>query len=108
MTVFKKNQTASASQLPKIITNGFRVEAIRLTNDKETYLKIQGAFKTRIQNKGKVGVKIFGAFDLPGYSDETFEPGDSILGFVENTNVMFDPHTASDKIEIIVTNYYKV
>lgn len=86
----------------------FGVQSNRLTNDKETNLKIQGAFKIRIQNKGEVGITIFGNFYLPSYSDEPFDTGDTNLGFFQDAHIEFDEHTPTDKIEIVLTNYYKI
>ena len=65
MNMFSKIQPSiPLAEPPKVVgkVGGgfFNVQANRLTNDKETYLKIQGAFKIRIQNKGEVGIKIFG------------------------------------------------
>jgi len=83
----------------------FNVQANRTTSDTETYLKTKGAFKIRVQNKGSVGVKIFGNFDLPSYADETFEPGDSSLGFASDTYITYDPHLPTDVINIVTTAY---
>ncbi len=85
----------------------FNVQSNRLTNDKETKLKIKGAFKIRVQNIGETGIKIFGNFYLPSYSDETFETGDTNLGFIEDAHIEFDEHALADKVEIVLTNYYK-
>lgn len=85
----------------------FNVQSNRLTNDKETKLKIKGAFKIRIQNKGETGIKVFGNFYLPSYSDETFETGDTNLGFSEDAHIEYDDHDPKDSVEIVLTNYYK-
>lgn len=85
----------------------FNVQSNKLTNDKETKLKIKGAFKIRIQNIGETGIKIFGNFYLPSYSDETFETGDTNLSFSEDAHIEFDDHDPKDNVEIVLTNYYK-
>lgn len=86
----------------------FSVQANRLTNDKETYLKTKGAFKIRVQNKGDIGITIFGNFYLPSYSDETFETGDTNLGFNKDASIEFDPHVTGNVIDIILTTYTKL
>ncbi len=112
MNMFSKTQPPSnLNENPKEVVKGvggfFNVQSNGLTNDKETNLKIKGAFKIRIQNNGEVGIKIFGNFYLPSYSDETFETGDTNVGFIQDAHIEFDEHTPTDKIEIVLTNYYK-
>lgn len=112
MNMFSKTPPSSIHEesLKEVFVRGggsFNVQGNSLTNDKETYLKIKGAFKIRIQNKGEVGIKIFGNFYLPSYSDETFETGDTNLGFSQDAHIEFDDHAPTDKVEIVLTNYYK-
>jgi hypothetical protein len=112
MNMFSKIQPSQAheeTQKEIFVSGGgsFNVQANRLTNDKETTLKIKGAFKIRVQNKGEVGIKIFGNFYLPSYSDEPFETGDTNLGFSQDAHIEFDDHAPTDKVEIVLTNYYK-
>ena len=86
----------------------FNVQANRVTSREQTYLKCKGSFKIRVQNKGDVDVVIFGNFPLPSYADETFETGDTNLGFVNDTAINYAPQSAGENINIIFTNYYRV
>lgn len=113
MTVISKTkpippymETATESKTTTI--GSFSVQANRLTNDKETYLKIKGAFKIRVQNKGDIGITVFGNFYLPSYSDETFETGDTNLGFNKDASIEFAPHVTGNLIDIVLTTYTKL
>lgn len=89
------------------MTGTYRVQSNRVTNSNESTLKTKGAFKIRIQNKGDVGIKVFGNFYMPSYSDETFETGDANLSLAQDSHIEFDEHTISDVVEIVLTSYYK-
>ena len=113
MNMFSKIPPSSIheeSQKEAFVGGGgsFNVQGNSLTNDRETYLKIKGAFKIRIQNKGEVGIKIFGNIYLPSYSDETFDSGNNNLVFSQDASIEFDNHDPTDKIEIVLMNYYKI
>jgi hypothetical protein len=86
----------------------FNIQANSITNREETYLKIKGAFKCKVQNKGDVDVKIFGNYPLPSHSEETFETGDTNYGFSANTAIEYAAVSPEEKINIILTSYFKV
>lgn len=107
------NPASTAVQQPVVSVavlpgKAFNVQANRVTSRIETYLKIKGSFKVRIQNKGDVDVVVFGNFPIPSYGDETFEPGDSDLGFVADTAIQYAPESIGENINLILTNYYRV
>lgn len=114
MTTLVKNPEGSKSLLTthneQLATplNYFNVQANRITSREETYLKIKGSFKIKVQNKGDVGIKIFGNYPLPSHSEETFDTGDTTLGFIDNTAIEFDKFSAGEKINIILTSYFKL
>lgn len=85
----------------------FNVQTNRVTSREETYLKIKGSFKIRVQNKGDVDVTIFGNFPLPSYSDETFETGDTNLGFVTDTAIQYPAESVGENINILLTSYLR-
>lgn len=85
----------------------FSVQTNRITSREETYLRIEGAFKIKVQNRGDVDIIIFGNYRLPSYSEETFETGDTNLGFSANTAVEYTPKSAGETIDILLTNYFK-
>lgn len=88
--------------------NSFNIQANRITSREETYLKIKGAFKIKVQNKGDVDVIIFGNYPLPSYAEETFETGDTNFGFVADTAINYAEVSESENINIILTSYFKV
>lgn len=94
-------------EVPKQVVKTFNVQTNRLTSRDETYLRIKGSFKVRVQNKGDVDVIIFGNFPLPSYSDETFETGDTDLGFVDDTAIQYVEESAGENINILLTNYFR-
>lgn len=85
--------------------NSFNVQANRITSREETYLRIEGAFKIKVQNKGDVDVIIFGNYPLPSYSEETFDTGDTNLGFAADTAIQFAKESAGENINLILTTY---
>jgi hypothetical protein len=88
--------------------NSFNIQTNRITSRDETYLKIKGAFKIKVQNKGDIGIKIFGNLEIPSYAEETFETGDTNLGFVSNTAINYDQPAANENINILLTSYFKI
>lgn len=88
--------------------NNFNIQANKITSRDETYLKIKGAFKIKVQNKGDVDVIIFGNYPLPSYAEETFETGDTNFGFVADTAINYAEVSESENINIILTSYFKV
>lgn len=118
MTLVKLQKTDSvvptATPLPSSVSvailpgKTFNVQANRVTSRVETYLKIKGSFKVRIQNKGDVDIILFGNFPIPSHGDETFETGDTDLGFVADTAIQYAPESLDENINLILTNYFKV
>lgn len=86
----------------------FNVQTNRITSRVESYLKIKGAFKVKVQNKGDVDVTIFGNYPLPSYSEETFETGDTNLGFSSDTAIEYPEESPTEEVNILLTAYYKV
>jgi hypothetical protein len=86
---------------------GYRVQAQRMVRDNETLIKNKGAFKMKVENKGQVGITIFGAVQIPSYGEQTFETGDPSLSFFDDTHVEYDAHQPSDTINLVVTLYFK-
>lgn len=85
----------------------FNVQAHRMTSDAETFIKTRGAFKLHVQNKGVVGIRIFGGYEIPSYGEAVFETGDPTLAFASDTPVEYDEHQPGDAVDIITTMYYK-
>lgn len=90
---------------PVFPPNNFNVQSNRITSREETYLRIQGAFKIKVQNKGDVDVVIFGNYPLPSYSEEVFENGDTLLGFSADTAIEYAPEAVGENINLILTTY---
>jgi hypothetical protein len=86
---------------------GYRIQAQRVVRDTETLIKSKGAFKMKVENKGQVGITVFGAVQIPTYSEQTFETGDPSLAFQDDTHIEYDPHNPADTINLIVTLYFK-
>lgn len=103
----KENVLPLQKEPVKQIFTGFNVQTNRITSRDETYLKIKGAFKIRVQNVGNVDVTVFGNFPLPSYSDETFETGDSSLGFANDIAIQYALESAGENINILLTNYFR-
>lgn len=103
----KPKSLAQNEQVIKPLNN-FNIQANKITSRDETYLRIKGAFKIKVQNKGDVDVTIFGNYPLPSHSEETFDTGDTNLGFVSDTAIVYAPPSTAEKINIILTSYYKV
>jgi len=106
MNLFVKNSPPENNK-PTTTGVGFTVNTNRITKREETYLKIKGAFKIRVQNKGDVDIIIFGGFLLPAYSDETFETGDTNLSFIEDTLIQYIPIVPGENINLFLTTYVK-
>lgn len=92
----------------KHVSGSFSVQTNRIMDDIYSTIKTRGMYKVRIQNKGQVAIKVFGNFDLPSYADETFESGDSVLGFSNDAEIQYAPHSPVDSINIVVTGYTRM
>lgn len=103
----KPSPTAHSERLVEPL-HKFNIQANSITSREETYLKIKGAFKCKVQNKGDVDIKIFNNYPLPSHSEETFETGDTNLGFIDNTAIEYDIPSPGENINIILTSYFKV
>ncbi len=110
MAMLVKKPLPAASTLPVTPANtgpGFRVLCHRITSKDEVFIKNKGAFKMKIENKGQVGVTIFGACSIPSYGSEVVETGDTSLIFESDTNIEYADHYPSDIINLVITLYYK-
>jgi glycogen debranching enzyme len=109
---FNKRLNAQAQSVAPIesnvIANSFSVQVSRITTRDLTYLKIKGAFKIKVKNKGDVGITIFENFQLPSYAEEVFETGESNLSFVNDTKIQYDDISTGENIDIHLTAYFKL
>lgn len=113
MNMFKKNahiqevRDEPKGEVVAPLKNGFAIQTNRITKREESYLRIKGAFKIKVQNHGDVDIEIFGNYKIPSYSEETFDTGDASLGFTSDTLISYAPETVNENINIVLTTYSK-
>lgn len=112
MDGFNKRANAEPQKLENtengnVSANTFSVQSNRITSREQTYLKIKGAFKIKVENKGDVGITIFENFEIPSYASEPFETGDTNLGFIDHTKIQYDNYSVGENIDIHLTAYFR-
>lgn len=99
----KEQLSASSASALK----GFAIQTNRITKREERYLRIAGAFKIKVQNHGDVDIEIFGNYKIPSYSEETFDTGDTALGFTSDTLIEYATEVVNENINVVLTTYSK-
>lgn len=89
------------------IDGGFNVQVSRITSRDLTYLKIKGAFKIKVENKGDVEITFFENYHLPSYASEVFETGDSNSKFSDHAKIQYEDQSPGENIDIHLTAYFK-